>query len=232
MNAISILGIMMKLTILASFIEVFTAPFTQTLVALMLSTFVTMLLEHNRRPKLSLAIKKTELKKTIHATKPAQFWSVGLSLLNKAPSRWTAWFTTREAALRAQATIKFYNSDGVILIFTMQGRWTSSPQPPELLDLRTNQLSPFTRENLRFLEIYPGKEEGIDVAVRFVGEEICYGFSTDSYCQDLWHNPNSKLEKGQYIVEVTVQHSGGKPLSKRFRLRNDGLEKDFTLEER
>ncbi|MGA3182707.1 MAG: hypothetical protein ABSF38_20475 [Verrucomicrobiota bacterium] len=207
---------------------VFAAPLTQTLIGCVFGLSVALFVERNRKPKLSLTTKQTD---THPGPPPCR--GVGVSLVNTKPKPLFAWFTHREPALRASATIEFMTSDRRPFIKKlMQGRWTSSPQPPELYDLKTNQLSPYNRQNLQFREIYPGVVEGIDVAIRFQGEDDCFGYSNASYDQPQERHkrdPAFRLEKGEYIVQVTITYSGG-TLTNSFRLRNDVPYNEFRLE--
>ena len=203
------------------FIEAFFSPLGQTFFGFLLGIAFALILERNRKPKLLL-----ELKPTDNHTMPSPFRSVGVTLVNRKPNRWAAWFTYREPAMRASLTINFLSSDHRPFIERpMQGRWTSSPQPPEL------PATPYNQMALQFHEIYPGVDEGVDIAVRFAQEEECYGFSNASYRPgpDWGRDPNFRLLRARYIVQVSVNHSGG-TITENFLLRNDLPASEFRLE--
>ncbi len=65
--------------------------------------------------------------------------------------------------------------------------------------------------------------------VRYNNEPTCYGWNNESYFSDPpWRNPNRVLEKGQYLVKVTVS-SLGQRVQKVFVLNNQGTRSDFRL---
>jgi hypothetical protein len=183
-------------------------------------------LEKNRKPKLNL-----KLLETIDHQNPIKFRSVAVALCNAKPGKLTSWFTHREAANAASAQIRFYCDDGrVYLSNLMPGRWAGSPQPPEVA-LANGQVTPYALLAMSYKEIFPGIDEQVDISVRFPGEDECYGFANSSYFQRTWgKDSNFKLDKGRYIVEVQISHTGG-TLVKRFMLRNDVPFSDFRLEE-
>jgi hypothetical protein len=79
------------------------------------------------------------------------------------------------------------------------------------------------------MSIPAGEQEELDIAVRCDDEVEAYGWNNESY-QNNWRNSQWKLEKGRYIVEVTVRSAGGK-VSRRFVLNNDLSREEFRLEE-
>ena len=69
------------------------------------------------------------------------------------------------------------------------------------------------------MDVYPGEEEIVDVAVRLDNELDCYGWNDEAYTHN-WRNPNWKLPPGRYLVRVVVTSSGHKCIG-HFRLIND-----------
>ena len=201
-------------------------PAFQTFLGFSLGFAGALALERNRKPKLSV-----KLNTTTNHQNPIKFNSVSVKLCNSKPSKWTSWFTHREAANGASAQIRFFCDDGrQYLVNAMPGRWAGSPQPPEVA-LANGQVTPYALLSMSYKEVFPGIDEQIDVAVRFPGEDECFGFTNSSYFQRAWgKDSNFKLDKGRYIVEVQVFHTGG-TLVKRFMLRNDVPFNDFRLEE-
>ena len=116
----------------------------------------------------------------------------------------------------------------------MTVRWVSSPKPVpnQIVGLDGKVLfliRDFTRSVADSrVDVYPGEEELLDVAVRFDGETDCYGWSNESYLYN-WRSPNWKLPRGRYLVKVVVTSSGQK-CTDAFRLINDVENRtDFRL---
>jgi len=85
----------------------------------------------------------------------------------------------------------------------------------------------FNRESR--LDIYPGDCEPLDVVVRLGNDDVCYGFTNESYLYPNYHHPELKLDKGVFIVRVTVSVSG-RPRFKYFRIHNDSHRINLRLE--
>jgi len=198
----------------------------QTLIGFLLGFSGALVLERNRKPRLSLKILPA-----LDHKNPTAFRTVAVVLRNAKPGCFTAWFTHREAAVGASAQIRFLCEDGrEYLSKAIPGRWAGSPQPPEVA-LANGLVTPYALLTLGYKEIFPGNDEQIDIAARFPGEDQCYGFTNLSYFQNPWgKHQDFKLEKGRYIVEVQVSHTGG-TLTRRFLLRNDVPHSEFKLEE-
>ena len=78
------------------------------------------------------------------------------------------------------------------------------------------------------VDVYPGEEQLLEVAVRFDDEPECYGWSDESYFHG-WRNQNSKLPPARYLAKVVVTSSGQKCIAV-FRLIDDvGNRTDFRL---
>lgn len=92
----------------------------------------------------------------------------------------------RSAALQCRGTITFHNNDGQdVFGKAMAVRWASSPEPVKLsgqiVDLQQPAHLVYRIVNVTGMEsrmdIYPGEEEKLDVAVRFSGDSECYGWN-------------------------------------------------------
>src|SRR5260370_199717 len=117
----------------------------------------------------------------------------------------------------------------------MDARWASSPEPLpiqavgpggqqfQILDLARLGLGSRT-------DTYPGESEVLDVAVRIENDVECYGWNNETYfSQPIGRNQNWRLDKGRYLVRVTVVSSGQKCVDV-FRLINDVGRQDCRLE--
>ena len=152
---------------------------------------------------------------------------------NEELPKWLRWMK-RESAHDCLATIRFlYFPDGR-KIFTedMAGRWAGSPEATPITGMvGINRLTIWDPTRLGIISkmnIPAGEQEDLDIAVRCDDELDAYGWNNESY-QNEWRTPKWKLEKGRYIVEVTVR-SAGQKVSRRFLINNDLGREEFRLE--
>ena len=78
------------------------------------------------------------------------------------------------------------------------------------------------------MDIPPGEQEDLDLAVRCDDDSEAYGCNNESYWSG-WKNKKWTLVKGRYIIEVTVRSAGQKVVG-RFLLNNDHGRDQFRLE--
>jgi hypothetical protein len=186
-----------------------------------ITILTTMVVEHLRRPVLSLAIEEPPLDLPSPDGK-GQRRNLRLILRNKSLAK----FLQRSAALQCRGEITFHNLDGQSFFKSpMSVRWVSSPEPiaNQIIDLQGNvqfSILDFTRGSSESrIDVYPGEKELLDVAIRFDGEPDSYGWNNESYLYN-WRNPNRKLPPGRYLVKVVITSSGQKFVGK-FRLINN-----------
>lgn len=139
----------------------------------------------------------------------------------------------RAAALYCRGEITFHHLDGqAVLDAPMPVRWVRSPEPvaSQVFD-PANIAQPkffivdFSKPAAQSrIDVYPGEQELLDIAVRFEGEPDCYGWNNESYVHN-WRNPQWKLPHGRYLVKVAVSSSGEKCVGI-FRLVNDVEQQD------
>jgi hypothetical protein len=140
----------------------------------------------------------------------------------------------RAPALQCRAAITFHHFDdeGDIFGRAMDGRWASTPEPaPLVLPSATPPGQHLVLiPEWRAVDIYPGDSELLDVVFRADNDAECYGWNNEAYFSSpVWRNPNWKLDRGRYLVRVTVSSSGQKCLGW-FRLENSVSRTDFRLE--
>ena len=115
----------------------------------------------------------------------------------------------------------------------MQARWwgVREPLPPQIVKngkVIAHIIDPVRLTPEMYRDIYSGESEQLDVAGRFDDDE-CYAWCDDNYRSNpLWRNPKWKLDKGRYLVKVTVKSS--MKCCDVFRLINDVPVNDFRLE--
>ncbi len=194
---------------------------------------ITIIVEYLRRPNLHLNIPKPEEIKPKGG--PADFIkSLRIKVENKPLPCWAKWMS-RNPALRCRGYISFYHLDGQdVFGHSMDVRWPKLPQPLPLmfeLDDKKGRIYDFARYTIeQEVDVFPGKDEFVDVACRFDKDKECYGWNTESYFSDpLWRNPKWQLSNDCYLVKVTIL-SSGQECNELFRLINDVSIDKFRLE--
>jgi hypothetical protein len=199
-----------------------------TALSIILGGLITILtaigVEYLRRPVLKLAIEEPPLDLPSPDGKGKRR-NLRLKLRNESLPKFGR-FIQRSAALQCRGEITFHNLDGQAYIRKpMPARWASSPEPiaNQIIDHNQNvqfYILDFARPTTESrIDVYPGEEQVLDLAVRFDGEPDCYGWNNYSYFYN-WRNPDWKLPSGRYLVRVTVTSSGQKCVGK-FRLINN-----------
>jgi hypothetical protein len=149
-----------------------------------------------------------------------------LVLRNEALPFGARWMQ-REAATQCRGEITFHHLNDGQDIFgrAMPVRWVNSPQPIANQIIGLDGAIQFyildfarTADESR-IDVYPGEEEKLDVAVRFHGEPDCYGWNNESYNNN-WRTPRWRLPHGRYLAKVTITSSGKKCYGV-FRIVND-----------
>ena len=144
-------------------------------------------------------------------------------------------WTLLAPAVACRGHIAFYRNDGHDLFGkSMVARWANSPAPvPTVVQgpngsMKFLDLERFNRESR--LDIYPGDwAEPLDVVVRLGNDDVCYGFTNEFYLHPNFRRPEFKLDKGVFMVRVTVSVSG-RPHVGYFRIHNDSHRSSLRLE--
>ncbi len=186
-------------------------------IAGLLGAFVAFWIERNRRPKLTFEIEKppvslgnrTHLRILVHNQRMR--------------------FFERNPALMCSALIEFYypdpdripvysNDDGTAK--SMQGRWACTPEPVQPILLPNGQQAKALPNIPHNVDIPVDEKCALDVAMRFSGEDVCYGWNNDGYFHVNFKNDKWRLSRGKYIVKVKVK-TGGREFNQEFLLIND-----------
>lgn len=122
----------------------------------------------------------------------------------------------RSAAMYCSGKIEFRNRSGDPVFSTsMPLRWTGTPEPVPM-QIQIGGATGFIFDHFRHhleqkVDIPAGEARLLDVAAQFDSDQECYGWSNESYSsQPQWRNPGRKLDPGEYVVDVTVNHLGGR----------------------
>jgi len=204
-----------------------------TILGAFIAIITTILVEYLRRPNLKLSLASSEEQK--YSDRPAKFMrALRVKLENRPLPSLLSWMS-RNPAMQCSGMITFHHLDGQnVHGRSMTIRWPETPEPIPLtfrLDNKRAEIVDPARITLeQRMDIFPSEVKLVDVAVRFDADEECYGWNNESYFSDPpWRNPNWRLSKGRYLVNLTIISSGQK-CSCLLRLINDGLIRDFRLE--
>lgn len=194
----------------------------------------TIAVEVLRRPKLRLRIAAV-IDAPYPAGRPAKHGrALTIDLINEPLPRLARWMS-RSAALQCRGVITFHNVDGQRFFANeMPVRFAHSaqPLPMEVVIGNTHGIvvDPLRLTADSRIDVYPGESTPLDVAVKFDGEDVAYGWSNLSYVSNPpWRHPDWRLPQGRFLISVTVFSSGQK-CEGLFRLLNQGGPRDFRLE--
>lgn len=188
--------------------------------------------EYLRRPKLKLSLCSPADRR--YKGRPAKFLRALRVKVENIPLPWLARWMSRNPAMQCTGTITSHHLDGQnVTGRSMTIRWAETPEPIPLTfrldNKRAEIVNPARIAMEQRMDIFPGEVKLVDVAVRFDDDKECYGWNNESYFSDPpWRNPNWRLPKGLYLVNLTIISSGHK-CSDVFRLINDGGIQDFRL---
>lgn len=197
------------------------------------SILATMFIEYEKKPKL-----KFEIEHPPHdgwqSPEPniAQSRFLRVKVYNKPMPTLLHWLD-RSAALQCTGNVQFFRESGTAIFSSpMKIRWSGSDEPNSP-QLNTSgvvvYLFDVPKYNAAFRrDCFPGVPELVDIAARYDNEDECYGWSNESYLKGV-RNPDFKLDKGRYLVKITIYFSGN-TASHVFALENYASRKDFRLE--
>lgn len=200
----------------------------------LLSLLVIIIIEHQRKPKLSLKIEEppTDISYSNRPANKARFLRVRLS--NRGMPRLLKWLG-RNAAMHSHGEIQVYHQNDGAVVFSspMPIRWAGSDEPFSFQALpggKVAQVFDPSKFNAAFYrDCHAGSEEPIDVVARFDNDADCYGWTNENYLGNkVWRNPDWKLPRGRYLVTITV-HTAGEKVVDLFKLENSVGVQHFRL---
>jgi len=198
----------------------------EVIIGALIAIFLTIFIEFQRKPRLEI--------ETLETLPMDLIGSARLRVRNKPLPGWLRWLS-RQPALQCHGNITFHNYINGQDIFgqEMQIRWVNLPEPLPIDIGLDNKIvghiyDPVRILQLQRIDIYAGEYEDLDVAVKFHGEEICYGWNNESYRYS-GRNPSWKLEEKQYLIRMSIRTAGEK-ITRIFRLLNPGTKDGFRIE--
>jgi hypothetical protein len=207
----------------------------EVILGAVIAIVITICVENARKPKLELSIEAPVDMTYPAGSRPAKRSRYLHVRCKNRSLPWALRWISRNAALQCHGTVTFYHLDGQnVFGRSMPIRWSESPEPVSAQIQIGNQIGTIF-DPQRFntdsrIDIYPGEDSPLDIAVKFNDEPDCYGWSNLNYFSNpLWRNPSWKLLADRYLVKVSVI-SAGEKCEDVFRLINDVSQSDFRLE--
>jgi hypothetical protein len=200
----------------------------------LLSLCVSIIIEFQRKPKLSIKVEEppTDVTYSNRPANKARFLRVRLS--NRAMPKFLRWLG-RNAAIHCHGEIQFYHQNNGAPVFSkpMPIRWAGSDEPFSYQALPGGQLAwifdPSKFNAAFYRDCHAGSEEPIDVVARFDSDTDCYGWTNENYLQNKgWRNADWKLPSGRFLVTITV-HTSGEKVVDLFELENSVGIQHFRL---
>jgi hypothetical protein len=183
-----------------------------SLVASIIAVCITLVIERYRLPKLIISVSETN--KPCNDTRTNTNWLFcKVKVENKIS--FIPKLITRQTAENCHATIEFYKEDN--LLFALKGRWSSTPQLPDLPNDMWKVISNFPQT----VSIIAGMSESLDILAQQEFENCAYGFNDSSYLHG-WKNEVYELNEGLYKIKVNISTQNGVSFSSFFNLNITG----------
>ena len=192
----------------------FVISFLASLLALICSLWI----EHKKRPEIEIAASEANnVDHTYQFPGPheGERWKFfRIAVKNKTFSWPFSIFLVRQTADNCRAMLTFYKEAYANPIFTMRGRWISTPELPLLTTghdalIKTLYPDPVT--------ISAGEKELLDVIVKNGHGKEAYGWNNEAYFNN-WMTPAYRLDPGNYLVKVAVSTQNGITIKKILKL--------------
>jgi hypothetical protein len=164
-----------------------------------------------RAPHLNLEIGQTADGTYQHG----RFRFVHVRVVNQG---WSIWrWQIRRPATMCRASVSFGDLGSTVPRLTLDGRWTSRPEPVHQGAINLGEALTVHREHL-----VPGDDPiEIAIAIKKEGVTDCFGFNNRSYLYPDWSNPEWALEPDTYWVRVVITAAEART-QRTFHLVNTG----------
>lgn len=178
--------------------------------------FLALWVERQRMPKLKIIASEeanadsTYSQPSARAGERWKFFRV--SVINE-PFVFPFCWIPKQTAENCRAKIEISKIGSDKLSFTMDGRWASTPELPHISNdviLKLLKPDPVT--------ISVGEYEYLDVITKYENDKEAYGWNNASYFNN-WRTPSYKLERGQYLVKISISTQNGVTFSQKFSLQ-------------
>jgi len=182
----------------------------------LLAVFIALLIDRKRLPNLEItASEQANADNTYNPLYPraGERWKFFRVAVRNKPMPCPLQWIPRQTAESCSAKIEFFKSDGVELLFTLNGRWAGTPELPHI-----------PKDYWILKSLYPDPvpipvktQEFLDVVTKHEKDKEAYAWNNEAYLHN-WRPPRYKLGKGDYRVKVTVNTQNGVSFSESFQL--------------
>lgn len=172
--------------------------FIISLIASLIAVYCTMRIEKYKLPKLSIEVDEDDKYRPSDRVR----WLFYKIIVTNKKTIFPR-FIVRETAESCYANIEFYKKNNHF--FTMKGRWSSTPQIPDMPKDMWKLISNFPQP----VSIPADQNEHLDILTQSESDNNAYGFNNISYLHDQWKNEEFKLEEGTYQIKVNISTKNG-----------------------
>ena len=178
---------------------------------------IALALDRCRNPRLLISVGEeanddnTYSKPNLHA---GERWKFSRAMVtNQGVKMPFSLVTVRETAQNCSAQISFYRYGRKKPLFSMKGRWASTPEIPHIgRDALVKILHPDP------VTIPASKSEFLDIITQMDGEKCAYAWNAESYLHN-WRHPSRKLNPGVYGVNIIIHTQNAISFSANFKLK-------------
>lgn len=183
--------------------------------------FLALWVERQRMPKLELICSEEANADNTYPSTGERWKFFRISVKNK-PFTGIFYWIPRQTAENCRAKIEFSKIGSEQLDFSMEGRWASTPELPDIKNeviLKVLHPDPVT--------ITVNESEYLDVITKCEKDKEAYGWNNEAYLHN-WRTLNYKLERGKYKVKIIISTQNGITFSKKFELQiSDKIEDTY-----
>lgn len=174
------------------------SDFLISLIASLIAVYCTLWIENLKLPKLEIEIDESDR----NANYENESWLFYKIIVTNLPTKFLPKLIKRQTAENCHAFIKFYQNN--IPLFSINGRWSSTPQLPEMPIDQWKVIAAYQQP----ISIFSGKYEKLDIITKCASDLESYAFNNSSYLHS-WKNENYKLEPGEYQIQVDIYPQNG-----------------------
>lgn len=185
------------------------------LIASLVAVLIALWIDRMRMPKLVISADESANSDNTYTNLAPIFngrWKFfRIEVKNKKFPKPFSWIP-RQAAQNCRGKLEFYKKGESSPIFKFAGRWSSTPEIPQIPHeamIKLVQPDPVT--------IPVEEKEIMDVFVKAAVDDVAYGWNNESYVHD-WKNNNYILAEGEYVVKITINTQNGISFVKKFEI--------------
>ena len=190
--------------------------FLISIIASIPALFFALWVERQRMPNLKITTtEEANADNTYQSPNPhaGQRWKFFRVAVENVPFRHPFRWIPRQTAENCRAKIEFSKLGAEKFSCSMNGRWSSTPEIPYIPhDAVLKLLSPDP------VIIPVGEKEYLDVIAKYEKDKEAYGWNNEAYFHN-WRTPSYKLERGKYLIKITIATQNGKSFVRSFELQ-------------